>query len=285
MNNTGDRRDSLPQEAPITEVCVVTSKERCPQGFTILSDTEDGKDGDLWTDKFFGKKVTRYICFNRAYANVGGNVLADVAILGERDIVPTGYSQISATADTGEIALKKRILCIKMLPRNMTDSAICDMKLLAKTKRPPPGFTFVGEVNSISVSYKMGPVQRTPGPARPAPGPPNMTRQQSQPLTQQPVPASPSYAPDVQRQYHTLPADIHRQRADIIPLTRQMSTVKIATAVDGIPFELNKNLGADSIKDFSLPEMQYQTEQEIENKYKYDFTAERTAAARIPPNI
>ncbi|XP_019640760.1 PREDICTED: multivesicular body subunit 12B-like isoform X2 [Branchiostoma belcheri] len=274
MNNAGDRRDSLPKEAPITEVCVVENKERCPQGYVVLSETEDGKDGDLWTDKFFGKKVTRYICFNRAYANGGGNVLADVAILGERDIVPTGYSQINATADTGEIALKKRILCIKMLPRNMTDSAICDIKLLAKTKRPPPGFTFVGEVNSISVSYKMGPVQRTSGPVRPAPGPPQMTRQSSQPLSQQPVPASPSYTSDVQR-----------QRADVIPLTRQMSTVKIATAVDGIPFELNKKLGADSIKDFSLPEMQYQTEQEIENKYKYDFTAERTAAARIPPNI
>ena len=45
---------------------------------------------------------------------------------------------------SGEIATKKKVVCVKMLPRNSTTDAITDIVILSKSKRAPAGYTLVG---------------------------------------------------------------------------------------------------------------------------------------------
>jgi len=43
-----------------------------------------------------------------------------------------------------ERALKKKNLCIKMVPREGATTAICDLLFMSKAKRAPEGYTLAG---------------------------------------------------------------------------------------------------------------------------------------------
>lgn len=43
-----------------------------------------------------------------------------------------------------ESAFRKRRLCIKFIPRDSTEAAICDVKIYGKSKQAPPQYTFIG---------------------------------------------------------------------------------------------------------------------------------------------
>uniref|UniRef100_A0A8C5E1U9 MABP domain-containing protein n=1 Tax=Gouania willdenowi TaxID=441366 RepID=A0A8C5E1U9_GOUWI len=61
MSNVSNQ---LPTE-PITEVGVVASPSKVPDGYHVVAQTTDGYDADLWKDGLFKSKVTRYLCFTR----------------------------------------------------------------------------------------------------------------------------------------------------------------------------------------------------------------------------
>lgn len=43
-----------------------------------------------------------------------------------------------------EQALKKERLCVKLVPRNSTDTAICDVVIQGKSKHSLANYTFIG---------------------------------------------------------------------------------------------------------------------------------------------
>ncbi|XP_075040923.1 multivesicular body subunit 12B isoform X3 [Mixophyes fleayi] len=156
---------------PITGVGVVASRNRAPTGYDVVSQTTDGMDADLWKDGLFKSKVTRYLCFTRAFLRENshlGNVLVDMKLIDIKDTLPVGFIPIQETVDTQEVAFRKKRLCIKFIPRDSTEAAICDIRILSRSKQAPPQYTFIGELNSMGIWYRMGRVPRAPESPQPS---------------------------------------------------------------------------------------------------------------------
>lgn len=51
---------------------------------------------------------------------------------------------LSLVCATEEQAFRKRRLCIKFIPRDSTEAAICDIRILGRSKQAPPQYTFIG---------------------------------------------------------------------------------------------------------------------------------------------
>ncbi|KAK7801434.1 hypothetical protein U0070_015544 [Myodes glareolus] len=128
-----------------------------------VAQTADGVDADLWKDGLFKSKVTRYLCFTRSFSKENshlGNVLVDMKLIDVKDTLPVGFIPIQETVDTQEVAFRKKRLCIKFIPRDSTEAAICDIRIMGRTKQAPPQYTFIGELNSMGIWYRMGRVPR-----------------------------------------------------------------------------------------------------------------------------
>lgn len=55
-------------DLPITALCIVSDKSRCPTNYTSICKSHDtGTETDLWKDGLFGKKINRYFCFTKDY--------------------------------------------------------------------------------------------------------------------------------------------------------------------------------------------------------------------------
>uniref|UniRef100_A0A3B3QUD6 Multivesicular body subunit 12B n=1 Tax=Paramormyrops kingsleyae TaxID=1676925 RepID=A0A3B3QUD6_9TELE len=165
MPKVWDLAGALPEVSvnPITGVGVVASRKRAPSGYCVVSQTTDGVHADLWKDCVFKSKVTRYLCYTRAFSKENshlGNVLVDMRLIDAKDTLPVGFIAIQETIDTQERAFRKRRLCVKFIPRDSTETAICDVQVLGRSRVPPPQYTFVGELNSIQIWYGMGKVPK-----------------------------------------------------------------------------------------------------------------------------
>ncbi|CAH6788945.1 Mvb12b [Phodopus roborovskii] len=134
-----------------------------PSSPCCVAQTADGVDADLWKDGLFKSKVTRYLCFTRSFSKENshlGNVLVDMKLIDVKDTLPVGFIPIQETVDTQEVAFRKKRLCIKFIPRDSTEAAICDIRIMGRTKQAPPQYTFIGELNSMGIWYRMGRVPR-----------------------------------------------------------------------------------------------------------------------------
>ncbi|KAG2469921.1 MB12B protein, partial [Polypterus senegalus] len=123
MPEVRDLSESLPELPmdPITGVGVVASRNRAPAGYEVSH---------------------------------LGNVLVDMKLIDIKDTLPVGFIPIQETVDTQEQAFRKRRLCIKFIPRDSTEAAICDIRILGKSKQAPPQYTFIGHVSGDS-SYEV----------------------------------------------------------------------------------------------------------------------------------
>uniref|UniRef100_A0A5F9CGW7 Multivesicular body subunit 12B n=1 Tax=Oryctolagus cuniculus TaxID=9986 RepID=A0A5F9CGW7_RABIT len=165
MPEVKDLSEALPDTSmdPLTGVGVVASRNRAPTGYDVVAQTADGVDADLWKDGLFKSKVTRYLCFTRSFSKENshlGNVLVDMKLIDIKDTLPVGFIPIQETVDTQEVAFRKKRLCIKFIPRDSTEAAICDIRIMGRTKQAPPQYTFIGELNSMGIWYRMGRVPR-----------------------------------------------------------------------------------------------------------------------------
>ncbi|XP_066500900.1 multivesicular body subunit 12Bb isoform X2 [Hoplias malabaricus] len=148
---------------PITDIGMVTRKE-APSLYTVVAQTTDGYDADLWKDRIFKSKVTRYLCFTRAsFAEntQSGNFLVDMKLTDLKDTLPEGFTPIQETMDTNELALRRKMLCVKIAPRHSTDTAVCDVLIQSRSKPGPANYTFIGELNGMAIWYLIGKVQQT----------------------------------------------------------------------------------------------------------------------------
>jgi hypothetical protein len=58
MVNMSEVWHALPPETyPITGICIVADKSKCPPGYTLVEKTRDtDEDADIWKDSFFTRK-------------------------------------------------------------------------------------------------------------------------------------------------------------------------------------------------------------------------------------
>lgn len=278
MPEVRDLSDALPEMLmdPITGVGVVASRSRAPAGYDVISQTADGLDADLWKDGIFKSKVTRYLCFTRTFSKENshlGNVLVDMKLIDIRDTLPVGFIPIQETMDTQESAFRKRRLCIKFIPRDSTEAAITDIRILGRSKQAPPQYTFIGELNNMGIWYRMGKVPRTMEPASPSSETPTSTAA--------PVPNLPRHIS------LTLPASFrgksHTTRPD---LEHQSSNFYAISAMDGVPFVISEKFACatGTMQQVDLLGITIKSLAEIEKEYDYSFRTEHSAAARLPPS-
>lgn len=118
------------------------------------------RDADLMPDTFRERKI-RYLCITRAPPAPGykAYVLEDVKLINERDPIPPAYTVLTQTADTYERGTGKRLICVKSVERQAGSTCICDIIFLCRTKRPPPYYTLLGEINGLQMCIKGGNVQ------------------------------------------------------------------------------------------------------------------------------
>uniref|UniRef100_A0A3B3CFQ1 Multivesicular body subunit 12Ba n=1 Tax=Oryzias melastigma TaxID=30732 RepID=A0A3B3CFQ1_ORYME len=276
MPEVRDLTEALPEMPmdPITGVGVVASRNRAPTGYDVVSTTTDGIDADLWKDGLFKSKVTRYLCFTRVFSKENshlGNVLVDMKLIDIKDTLPVGFIPIQETVDTQEQAFRKRRLCIKFIPRDSTEAAICDIRILGRSKQAPPQYTFIGELNSMGIWYRMGNVPHAQDSAVP---PPTNTIQNVNNSTPAPVPA----APIPKHISMTLPASFRGKNTTRPDYEHQNSNLY---AISGLIFPC---LLCVQLQQVDLMGITIKSLADIEKEYDYSFRTEHSAAARLPPS-
>ncbi|KAL4609370.1 multivesicular body subunit 12B [Arapaima gigas] len=272
MPEVRDLSDALPELPmdPITGVGVVASRSKAPSGYDVISQTTDGLDADLWKDGLFKSKVTRYLCFTRVFSKENshlGNVLVDMKLIDMKDTLPVGFIPIQETVDTQEQAFRKRRLCIKFIPRDSTEAAICDIRIIGKSKQAPPQYTFIGELNNMGIWYRMGKVPRT---QEPSPNQPCVSQTVTSAAT--PTPAAP---PNPAR-YSSL-TNVPNCILAFVHMFAYFVNFKggFGTAVKFCSYRLQQvDLMGITIKSLA----------DIEKEYEYSFRTEHSAAARLPPS-
>ncbi|KAL8606410.1 hypothetical protein ACOMHN_060315 [Nucella lapillus] len=273
-------------DLPITGICVVSDPNKTPPNFTVIDRTYDrSEDADLWKDGIFGRRTMRYLCVERSVPDMSKDVLIDVTFINEKDPSPPGFTVIENTIDSGEKALKKKLLCGRWMLPSMTNDAITELIFLSRSLRKPPnGFSLVGETNNMALEtnnmalcYKMGKL------AKP-------TTSLSQPLP--PPQAAQGYTP---QPYNMNPLNTN------LPYTHRASAGSEATSprrleqssslagavnapISGVPWQLNPRFQTMAeLQRLTIPEIRYKSLMDIEREYEYDFKMERQAA-RVEPD-
>lgn len=273
----------LPDTYPITGLCVVADPEKCPPGYELLYRSHDRRDDcDLWKDSFFKARVTRYLCYTRVFPLDGGrlnNVLVDIAIQNNGEYPPSGFTLIEKTIDSGERSTRKKQVCVKLVPRNSTIDAISELVILSKSKRPPSGYTMIGEVNGLIFCFKTNPVPADTQSSLPQSGSsPSLVQQTS---IEQPTQAAPSYLQQTSKSYFaTLSRGKHMYSHCVedshVPNDIQESIINAPLA--GVPFQLSVLLTSlSSVDQTSIPEISYRSIVDLNNEYNYPFRLERQA--------
>ncbi|XP_069465491.1 multivesicular body subunit 12B isoform X2 [Ambystoma mexicanum] len=278
MPEVRDLSDALPDLPmdPITGVGVVASRNRAPTTYDVVSQTADGLDADLWKDGLFKSKVTRYLCFTRTFSKENshlGNVLVDMKLIDVKDTLPVGFIPIQETIDTQETAFRKKRLCIKFIPRDSTEAAICDIRILGRSKQAPPQYTFIGELNNMGLWYRMGRVPRAPESSQP-----------TSPSSQ--IPASSLPPANLPRHISlTLPASF-RGKNTRPDFENQHSNLYAISAMDGVPFMVSEKFAcaSEALQQVDLLGIPIKSLADIEKEYDYSFRTEQSAAARLPPS-
>ncbi|XP_069627537.1 multivesicular body subunit 12B isoform X4 [Haliaeetus albicilla] len=266
MPEVRDLSDALPDLPmdPITGVGVVASRNRAPTGYDVAAQTADGLDADLWKDGLFKSKVTRYLCFTRSFSKENshlGNVLVDMKLIDIKDTLPVGFIPIQETIDTQEIAFRKKRLCIKFIPRDSTEAAICDIRILGRSKQAPPQYTFIGELNNMGIWYRMGRVPRN--------------HESSQPATPPSQVPSSTPAPNLPRHISlTLPASFRgKSHSTRLDLEHQHSNLYAISAMDGVPFMISEKFACapEGMQPVDLLGITIKTLAEIEKELRVQF--------------
>lgn len=160
---------NLNPDLPITALCILTDRLRCPPNYTPIFKSYDANvETDLWRDGLFGKKTNRFICYTKDYPiNETYNVIEDIKLLNEKEMIG-GFIPIDTCNDSNEKAFQKKTLCIKVSHRFFTSMAVSDIIILVRNKRPPSGYSFIGEINSHTICVKFSPIPQATNQSIPA---------------------------------------------------------------------------------------------------------------------
>ncbi|XP_033119199.1 multivesicular body subunit 12B-like [Anneissia japonica] len=256
----------LPPDHPITDIFIVSEKSYSESGYQVIEKTTDESDADLWKDSFFSK-TKRYFCFTRKLPTPDGSntmVLKDLAIIKENDVIPMNYTALNQTKDTSEQCLKKKKVVVQYENRFTSGSAICEVYLTKNSKQKVAESSCKGEINglTLSVRYGTGPkIQQ------------KVTQQLSTPPEPQPKPVP---APRT-----NLPSTTH---LTTVKRSGTMRAIQLHNQpLDGVTFDINSAFKAllNTNTNFTVPNLNCLTSEQIEEKYKYDFQTEKIAEKRL----
>uniref|UniRef100_A0A1B6KEH8 Multivesicular body subunit 12A n=1 Tax=Graphocephala atropunctata TaxID=36148 RepID=A0A1B6KEH8_9HEMI len=267
---------AFPDDKPITAISIVEDSSKCPPGFYVVSRTHDqDSDADLWKEaNFFGRKITRYICLSKT-EGIADYVVENIGVINEKETPPDGYCLIPRTIDSEQRAWRKRQMCYRLTRRNLALSAITDIILLGRAKKAPEGFSLAGDINSVLLCFKTGPLHQAPpcntpllgyslnplnnGDLRPAPRIPITCNNDSSPTHDyenliRPKRPAPPRPPPAQSVY---------------------STIAAYHGLEGIPFIMNAKLNSAPTTISGIPTVKARTQLELDKEYEYDFRLER----------
>ncbi|XP_033973593.1 multivesicular body subunit 12Bb isoform X1 [Trematomus bernacchii] len=239
--------NQLPTD-PISAVGVITSLSKAPEGYYVVAQTTDGSDADLWKDGLFKSKVTRYLCFTR---KTGADIVVDMKLIDIKDALPEGFTPVEETLDTKETAMRKRRLCVKIIPCADAVTAVYDIQIVAKSKYHLVNYTSIGEINSMLIWYRMGDAPQ---------------HQSSQETSSEVDSAAPA---NTVRKTKT--------RKDSEP---QSSANYTMTALDDVPFVITEKFcdNPKEMQQVNLMGITIKSLAEIEEEFYYNFSTERSIA-------
>ncbi|RTG81617.1 ESCRT-I complex subunit MVB12 [Schistosoma bovis] len=81
-------------------------------------------------------------------------ILVNLVLVDDGEHIPANHQAIYNTIDTGERALKRKILCAKFSPRSTTSRAITRIGVYSRPRTTTPGYTRIGDINSIVIYCK-----------------------------------------------------------------------------------------------------------------------------------
>ncbi|XP_053684400.1 multivesicular body subunit 12B [Sabethes cyaneus] len=145
----------LPDNRPITSLQLVEDYEKCPKNFQVINKTYDqDQDADLWRENIlFGKKTARYLCQSKT-EGLPDYILETLKVIGDKEALPEGFSQLTRTADTEQRAWRKKQIVYRLAKKGVAKQAITDIILCSRLRQAPEGFTLAGDINGILICYK-----------------------------------------------------------------------------------------------------------------------------------
>ncbi|KAG8448711.1 hypothetical protein GDO86_015689 [Hymenochirus boettgeri] len=268
---------------PLTGLAWASGQLTCPKGYSMIVATVEGASANFV--KGFNQKSAVYLCYTIVPENQSlEQVITDIQILSEKSVLPVGYAFIGEYLDPKVSVPKKKRLCVKLTPANNAETAICEMQLTIKNKQFGTPYVRIGEISGLVLWCKSCSVTLS----KPVPKPRNITSgikglSLDGNGTTQPVTANNNPNPALGK---VIPQINGRLSENTI---YDSSNIYGISAIDGIPFSIHpmfENTLKKSTAVYSdFRELRVKTLSDIEDEYNYGFAVERTAAARVPPQI
>ncbi|CAH8443133.1 unnamed protein product [Schistosoma curassoni] len=250
----------------ITAVGFVAQAGTKQQKYEVLSRTSDSADDAcLWPSSLLSRR-TRYLCYVSENINTCAGqrpILVNLVLVDDGEHIPANHQAIYNTIDTGERALKRKILCAKFSPRSTTSRAITRIGVYSRPRTTTPGYTRIGDINSIVIYCKHTEI-----------GLLNSERSSVQVKLPPSVPSRPSI-PDRNGLYPSLPSFPSSGNASAC---EAFATTRRGTVhpLSGIPFELNKRYLTDEPGECRTNgASKYKSFDEIDSEFQYRFDQER----------
>nr|CAH7762001.1 unnamed protein product [Callosobruchus chinensis] len=287
----------LPDDRPVTAIQVIENLDKCPKGFFAISKTYDqDSDADLRESSIFKSSTARYLCLSKT-EGLPNFVVQELLVLTDKANPPKGFSLLSRTADSEQKAWRKKQLCYRLVNKKDIRTAITDIIICSRLKKAPSGFSFAGELNGVTICYKMGNVQdsqangnqpvppdRPPKPAPTSPGSgvyPSLMGDSDHDYEilrpgVAPYPAAPGGGLSPAAPSRPAPKP-PANGGGSVTLHHQMSQ-SYPHAMDGVPFQVNPRFvpqGGSGSKGFQFPRIKARTMQQLLKEYDYQFTLER----------
>lgn len=281
-----------PDDRPITAIQIVENLDKCPRGFFAISKTYDqDSDADLRENSIFKSSSARYLCLSKT-EGLPNFVVQEILVLADKANPPQGYSLLNRTADSEQKAWRKKQICYRLVNRKDIKTAVTDIIICSRLRKAPAGFSFAGELNGVTLCYKMGNVQDAQ-----AHNPNDETPPERPPKPNSITPGNPSAYPSLsdtdhdyeilrQGPYPSIPAGpagtplrpAPKPPAPVLPHQQSTHTLSVASqlGLDGVPFIVNpKFLTSNNSDKFQFPRIKAKTMQQILKDYDYPFTVER----------
>lgn len=232
---------------PITDIKILSKKENKHKDFELLDTTYmDKQKVNLLESSGLLSKGKRYLVVSKKYPSTsqGHCVITDLKLKSTGDKALPGYYELAQTDDDHKEAFSGgKSLLIKYTPREQAQKAIIDIIVLSsqKIRNLPEGYQRLQEINSFSLCFKIGNLS--------AAGKSAAKRSAGNEGSKSGSPAQ----PERQTSVHTV---------QVQPL-------------DDVTFKLNeKNDPKSLLNKFAKPNIDFLTVQELEDKFKFDFSLE-----------
>ncbi|XP_065917890.1 multivesicular body subunit 12B-like [Dysidea avara] len=239
---------------PITDVKILSKKESKPTDYELLENTYlDKQKVNFLESSGLLSKGKRYLVFTRKYPSPmqGHAVVTDLKLKSTGEKATIGYYELAITDDDHKEAFSGgKSLLIKFTPREQADKAVIDLIILSsqKLRNLPEGYQRLPEINNFSLCYKVGNLSSVKSTQ------PTTSEEKNKPAEQ----ASPG-----------------------VPAGQESTQPVEVTTLDSIQFKLNdKNDPQKLLQQFTVPRISTLSTQEIEDKFKFDFSLEEEIVAR-----